>query len=239
MNDFDQIVSEIQTYLKHLKSAGCTGVDLDEQSIDIISSWEAGGQRPKKKPQIRIPAQSLSEVFEEFVTCRRCGLAQNRKGSVFGAGPQNAKLMFIGFAPEDGDEQTGQPYTRGQGELLTKIIAAMKLDRDEVYICHAVKCIPCDGRSPSTLEVKACRDHLVLQIEAVRPCMICVLGESAARALLLEDAAIEQMRGKFHVFNGIPVMPVYELAHLLADPSAKRITWEDIQKVMQRLDELL
>jgi uracil-DNA glycosylase len=230
-SEFNRVVSEIQTYLAFLKVTGCAGVDLGEKSQGILKSWGVDHFDSR-------PIESLSEVFNQYLSCKRCGLSENRRGSVFGAGPQDAKLMFIGFIPENGDEKTGQPYTREQGALLTNIIAAMQCNRNSVYICHTVKCLPRDERAPNRYEIKACRYHLVRQIQAIRPGVICVMGQSAANALFGVDTPIERMRGKFHDYHGIPVMPTFDLAHLLAHPPAKRATWEDVQKVMEKLDDM-
>lgn len=239
-SEFDVLVSDIQNHLRFLAAAGGRGLDLTEKSLDIIRSWDrrdrsAGPPPPDSKPL----ANDLSEVFEGFSTCNRCRLAENRKGSVFGEGPQQARVMFIGFMPEAGDAETGRPYSGNAGEMLTRIIEAMKLDRSRVYISHVVKCLPVDDRLPGRWEAKACRRHLLRQIQAVRPELICVLGESAARALLGGDAPFSRVRGRFHVHEGIPVMPTYEPAHLLTHPSDKRHVWQDMQAVMKALDDLV
>lgn len=236
--NLDAAVDEIRKHLVFLKETGCAMIDLSQTSIDIIRGW--GGETlelPPKKSDLpeKTDATSLSDVFDDFSKCRRCGLSEKRKVSVFGAGPQKAELMFIGFVPEDADVRTGQPYTGDEGDLLTRIISAMKLERNSVYICHAVKCLSLASRMPNKWEAKACRHHLLRQIDAIRPKVICVLGEFAASILLEQDTPIKRMRGKFYYHKGIPVMPTYDLAHLLTNPSAKRPVWEDIQKVINAL----
>ena len=231
-NELDSVVWEIQQYLAFLKIVGCRGVDLGQKSIDIIGSWE----KTDPKDSTRSVPVSLRAVFDAFLQCRRCGLADTKMASVFGAGAENAQLMFIGFAPEKGDEITGQPYTGKAGALLTRIIEAMGLDRNSVYISHAVKCFPQEGRLPGKWEARACRYYLVRQVHAIKPSVICVLGETAASALLRSHMPFERIRGKFQDFEGIPVMPTYDPAHLLVQPSAKRPVWEDMQKIMKKLD---
>lgn len=239
-SEFDVLVCEIQKHLRFLAAAGSRGLDLTEKSLDIIRSWERRDPSAGPAPPVsKSMGNGLSEVFEGFSTCNRCRLAENRKGSVFGEGPQQARVMFIGFMPEAGDAETGRPYTGNAGEMLTRIIEAMKLDRNRVYISHIVKCLPVDDRLPGRWEAKACRHHLVRQIQAVRPELICVLGESAARAFLGVDEPFSRVRGRFHAHEGIPVMPTYEPAHLLTHPSAKRHVWQDMQAVMKALDNLL
>lgn len=239
--EFDTAVDEIRKHLVFLKETGCSMIDLRQTSIDIIRGWGDGNlERPPKKldPAGKTISTFLSDVFDGFSICRRCGLSEKREVSVFGAGPQKALLMFIGFVPELADVRTGQPYTGDEGELLTRIIGAMKLERNSVYICHAVKCLPQANRIPNKWEAKACRYHLLRQIDAIRPKVICVLGESAAGILLEQDMPINRMRGSFYYHEGIPVMPTYDLAHLLAHPSAKRLVWEDIQKVINTLSTM-
>lgn len=231
-NELDSVVWEIQQYLAFLKIVGCRGVDLGQKSIDIIGSWE---KTAPKDSASSVPV-SLRAVFDAFLQCRRCGLADTKMASVFGAGAENAQLMFIGFAPEKGDEITGQPYTGKEGALLTRIIEAMGLDRNSVYISHAVKCFPQEGRLPGKWEARACRYYLVRQVQAIKPSVICVLGETAASALLRSHEPFERIRGQFQDFEGIPVMPTYNPAHLLVQPSAKRPVWEDMQKIMKKLD---
>ncbi len=232
-HEFDRLVCEVQKHLGFLKAAGCDGVYLSEKSIGIVASWE---KTAPVEPDRSSPA-SLGDVFDEYRHCRRCGLADSGVGSVFGAGPESAPLMLIGYFPEPGDAAAKIPYSGEQGELLTRIIQAMALDRDSVYISHTVKCLPPKGRPPNKWEARACRHHLVRQIRAIKPSMICLLGESAAGVLLGGEVPFALRRGKFHDFEGIPVMPTHDLAYVLAHGSAKRPVWEDMQKIMKKLEE--
>lgn len=228
---FDAAVNEVQKHLCFLKAVGFSGVELSPKSLDTLRSWEAGsaGAFSPASPQ------SLSAVFDDYLKCRRCGLAGKEQGSVFGAGAYNARLMFIGFTPEEDDGKSGEPYSGKQGALLTRIITAMGLDRNSVYICPAVKCLPRDGRSPNKYEAKVCRYHLVRQIQAIRPAVICLLGDAASQALLGVDVPIGRIRGQFNDYKGTAAMPTYDPAQVLSDPSLKRPVWEDIQKIMERL----
>lgn len=231
-HEFDLLVCEIQRHLEFLKETGCEGVFLGEKSIDIIASWE---KADAGKPDHAAPV-SLGEVLDEYRHCRRCGLADSGVASVFGAGPENAPLMLIGYFPEPEDAAAKHPYSGKQGDLLTRIIQAMALDRDSVYICHTVKCIPPKGRPPNKWEARACRHHLVRQVRAVKPSVICLLGESAADVLLGGEGPFSLRRGKFHDFEGIPVMSTHDPAYVLAHESAKRPVWEDMQKIMKKLE---
>lgn len=228
----DSVVGDIQDYLRFLKASGGTGVDLAEKGRNIIRSWDdaaaASVGAPAAKPGVN--------GYAAYLKCTRCGLSGKAEASVFGAGPRDAKLMFVGGIPEKNDGNTGLPYTGPEGELLGRIIAAMKRSREEVYICPAVKCRPPGGRMPGYREADACRYFLLCQIEAIRPAVICVLGEGPARMLLGKDASIGRMRGRFYAYDGIPVMPTFDPAHLLAEPSAKRPVWEDMQAVMKIMD---
>lgn len=223
-DEFDALVGEVQKHLGFLQAVGCEGAHLNPESLRIVRSWE--------NP---FPA-SLAQVFDEYLQCRRCRLASEGEAFVFGAGSENAALMFVGFAPRREDEGRRHPYTGKEGALLTRIIEAMAMARDTVYICHAVKCLPPGGVPPGKREAKACRYYLLRQIQAIRPSVICVLGEAAAGTLLGESMPFARIRGRFIDYEGIPVMPTYDPSHVLTDPSARRPVWEDMQKIMKKLD---
>ncbi len=231
-NEFDALVVEIQKSLGFLQTIGCHGVDLSRESVNIVRAWESVGTGGGAPPV----SASLADVFDEYLQCRRCGLASAGKGSVFGAGSEKAALMFVGFAPQREDEGRRHPYTGKEGALLTRIIEAMGLDRESVYICHAVKCLSPGGALPGKWEAKACRYYLFRQIQAIRPSVICALGEAAVRTFLGGGMPFARIRGRFFDYEGIAVMPTYDPSHVLAEPSARRPVWEDMQQIMKKLD---
>lgn len=184
------------------------------------------------KPAAR---SALEAVRAELGDCRRCPLHRTRRHLVFGEGNPEAELVFVGEAPGADEDAQGRPFVGQAGQLLTKIIAAMGLERDEVYICNILKCRPPGNRNPLPEEIALCEPFLIRQIEAISPRVICALGTFAARTLLKSDAPISGLRGRFHSFLGIPVMPTYHPAYLLRNAGAKRQAWEDVQGVMKIL----
>lgn len=180
-------------------------------------------------------AERLTPLREEVAACTRCGLCQSRTNTVFGVGNPDARLMFVGEGPGHEEDRQGEPFVGRAGQLLDKIITAMHLQRENVYIGNIVKCRPPQNRNPAPDEVGACRPYLDQQIEIVAPEVIVALGSVAARVLLGVDQPIGRLRARFHDFRGIAVMPTYHPAYLLRTPSDKRKVWEDMQQVMVRL----
>jgi DNA polymerase len=176
------------------------------------------------------------EELEDFVNnCDRCKLSKERRKLVFGEGPADARLVFVGEAPGMEEDATGKPFVGEAGKLLTKIIKAMGLTREEVYICNIVKCHPPRNRDPEPDEIEACLSFLKSQISFIRPEVICTLGRISAQSLINKDFKVTRDRGKWCDFMGIPLMPTYHPAYLLRYPKAKREVWEDMQKIMQKL----
>jgi uracil-DNA glycosylase len=179
----------------------------------------------------------LEVVRTELADCRRCSLGSLRHRLVFGEGNPHSELVFVGEAPGADEDAKGKPFVGRAGQLLTKIIAAMGLEREEVYICNILKCRPPGNRNPQPEEIIACEPFLIRQLEAIRPRVICALGSFAAHTLLKSEAPISTLRGRFHSYQGIPLMPTYHPAYLLRNPGAKKQVWEDIQAIMKVLRE--
>jgi len=177
------------------------------------------------------------ETFHEKIRgCLRCELGRTRQNFVFGSGRHDSDIMFIGEAPGEQEDRTGKPFVGAAGELLTKIIEAMNLKRDDVYICNILKCRPPNNRDPRNSEIETCEPYLVKQIELVKPRVICVLGRFAAQTLLRSNESMGRLRLTSHSFRGIPVIATYHPAALLRNPQWKRPTWEDIKKVRRLSD---
>lgn len=197
------------------------------------------GDEPADSPSPQTRRAELEAVAREASACTRCALAEGRKTVVFGSGSPDADLMFIGEGPGAEEDRQGLPFVGPAGELLTRIIRAIDLSRDEVYIANIVKCRPPRNRDPLPDEVAACRPWLEAQIRLVRPRVIVALGRVAAQALLGEEAPIGKLRGRWHSVHGVPVMPTYHPAALLRSGSLKRPVWEDMQQVRERLRDTL
>jgi DNA polymerase len=182
-----------------------------------------------------LPADSLTGLREYLDDCERCKLHLGRTNLVFGEGAMDASLVFVGEGPGRDEDLQARPFVGEAGGLLTKIIEAMGLTRESVYICNVVKCRPPHNRDPQPDEITACLPFLERQIELIRPKVICTLGRIAAQCLLGQDFKVTRQRGQWFSFQGIPLMPTYHPAYLLRNPSAKRDVWEDVQKIMQHL----
>jgi DNA polymerase len=177
----------------------------------------------------------LEATKKELGDCRRCGLADTRHNIVFGEGSPNAELVFVGEAPGGDEDIQGKPFVGRAGQLLTRIIVAMGLTRQDVYICNILKCRPPGNRNPLPVEIAACEPFLIRQLEAIKPRVICALGSFAAHTLLKSEVLISDLRGRFHKYQGVPLMPTYHPAYLLRNPGAKKQVWEDVQKIMELL----
>jgi uracil-DNA glycosylase family 4 len=192
-----------------------------------------GGAGAADDPAAR--AAALAALAEVVTGCRRCRLCEGRQKTVFGSGNPSADLMFIGEGPGAEEDRQGLPFVGRAGELLTRIIAAIGMIRDQVYIANIVKCRPPGNRDPQPDEVAACRSYLERQIALIRPRLIVALGRIAAQTLLGNDLPIGRMRGQWFQVLGVPVMVTYHPAALLRNPALKRPTWEDMQEVRDRL----
>jgi len=182
-------------------------------------------------PETAERAAELAALAATAAACTRCRLCEGRTQVVFGAGNPAADLMFIGEGPGAEEDRRGLPFVGAAGELLTRIIQAIEMTRDEVYIANVVKCRPPGNRDPQPDEVAACRGYLERQIALVRPKVIVALGKVAAQTLLGNDAPIGRMRGQWFRVQGVPTMVTYHPAALLRNSALKRPTWEDMQQV--------
>ncbi len=193
-----------------------------------------GGRSPDARREEAVEP-GLDDLRLRVMGCTSCPLARTRKHIVFGEGRPDAALMFIGEGPGAKEDETGRPFVGNAGELLTRIIKAMGLTRQDVFIANIVKCRPPGNRDPHPEEVAACIGYLQAQIRAIRPRVIVALGRIAAQTLLKEDTPISRLRGSFRDYAGIMLMPTYHPSYLLQNPSKKRDVWEDMKKVMEEL----
>ncbi len=179
----------------------------------------------------------LQQIEAEVRGCSKCGLHRERTHTVFARGNPNARLLFVGEGPGFHEDQQGIPFVGPSGELLDKMIAAMNLTADDIYICNVVKCRPPENRAPLPDEVAACSAYLNAQLETVAPKVIVALGRSAAEALSpIEGKAA--WRGVWTEWRGTPMMSTYHPAYLLRDATQKRVVWDDLKKVMSKLSEV-
>jgi DNA polymerase len=187
-------------------------------------------------PDVETRSRELTLLAEQVSACTRCkALASTRTQTVFGVGPLDAELCFVGEAPGRQEDEQGVPFVGDAGQLLNRIIAACGLKREEVYICNILRCRPPGNRKPEPEEAKNCNEYLERQLELVGPKFICCLGGTATTYLLGTTVGITRLRGKWREYRGIPVMPTFHPSALLHDPSKKADVWEDMKKLLARM----
>ena len=216
-----------------------TGADADELGFfrdlgirDLFVSAGAKAGAAAGAPVV-VPGTSrdLPGLKAFLDGCLRCKLGPTRTNIVFGQGNPNADLMFVGEAPGADEDVQGVPFVGRAGQLLTKIIEAMGLQRDEVYIANVIKCRPPQNRNPEQDEIDTCQPFLFRQIDAIKPKVIVALGSFAARTLLGTLDPISRLRGRVHEYRGTKLVPTFHPAYLLRNPSSKREVWEDMKLV--------
>ena len=226
--------NKLQTELLYAVK-GLKGQVVNQNSLSVGMDWrkmpqaikKVNAASPKKKEQ-------LTNICQEMANCRLCQLAKTRRNLVFGDGNLNAQIVFVGEAPGADEDEQGLPFVGRAGQLLTDIIVkGMKLNRKDVYICNILKCRPPGNRNPLPDEISKCEPFLKKQLQIISPKIICALGTFAAQTLLKTDIPISALRGRFHSYEGIKLMPTYHPAYLLRNPSAKKPVWEDVQMIMK------
>jgi DNA polymerase len=204
-------------------------------SLGFPRNLELEGPRPKPAAPAPSRNETLEEIRADLGDCKRCRLSEKRTTIVFGVGNPRAELMFIGEGPGMEEDRQGLPFVGAAGQLLTKIIQAIDLTREQVYITNVVKCRPPNNREPEPDEAEACRPFLDRQIDAVRPKVICALGRVSALNLLRTDEGITRLRGRIFSYRGAKLVPTYHPAFLLRNPGKKRECWEDMKLVKKLL----
>ncbi len=177
----------------------------------------------------------LAQVRAAMGECTRCPLHQQRRSIVFGQGDAHARVMFIGEGPGAEEDRQGLPFVGPAGRLLDRMLAAVGLDRREVYITNIVKCRPPGNRDPRPEEVAACRPFLEEQVRAIAPQIICTLGRPAVQALLGREVPISAVRGNWHSFQGVPLLPMFHPAYLLRSPERKAQAYQDLKTLVRAL----
>ncbi|MFH1459178.1 MAG: uracil-DNA glycosylase [Candidatus Omnitrophota bacterium] len=196
-----------------------------------------GNQEKQKKGKSNTTDknQLVQLLYAQVKKCRLCDISKTKKNTVFGEGNLNAEIMFVGEAPGHDEDLAGKPFVGAAGGLLTKIILAMGMKRENVYITNVLRCRPPGNRNPQPEEVACCRPYLIELVKIIQPKIICTLGKFAAQALLNETKPISRIRGNFFEFAGIPLMPTYHPAYLLRNPEDKKLVWQDMKKIIKFL----
>ena len=222
--DLADIVALTRKFLEEELRRGTETVNVDPEIVARLSKTArpAGG---KLSP--------LELVEREALQCVKCVLHETRTNVVFGEGNPEARLLFVGEAPGGDEDVQGRPFVGRAGQLLTRIIESIDLTREEVYIANVLKCRPPKNRNPADDEIVCCLPYLVRQIEIIQPRIICALGAFAAQTLVGSTEAIGKLRGKFHDYHGIKLMPTYHPAACLRNPNNKKYVWEDMKRIRE------
>jgi len=219
-----------------LRDLGYTHLDLtrvvEPSSRRVVEEPAMDNSTTGRLDDLATPWAALSAEAHD---CTKCRLAGARTNVVFGVGNPNADLMFIGEAPGRDEDIKGEPFVGRAGQLLTDIIKAMKLTRDDVYIANVIKCRPPENRNPEPDELDACRPFIQRQVELIQPKVIVTLGKFGLQSLTQKAYGISAVRGQWLDYNGIKLMPTYHPAYLLRTPAAKKDVWADMKKVMAEL----
>ena len=247
----DLVIAALETIRQKSDRAPCASrarlARLQTVDSAVFSLHETSAPPSRRRLQ---PASNKSELLEPIRervrVCTKCAhLACSRTQTVFGVGNSDANLMFIGEAPGADEDQQGEPFVGRAGQLLTKILKAMNFEREDVYIANILKCRPdtapgsFGNRPPTPTEMQTCQPYLAEQIEIIQPSVLVALGAVAVEGLLGMRRPMRELRGRWHTYNGIPLMITYHPAYLLRNqaPSEKRKVWEDMLQVLERLDQ--
>ena len=262
-HSFIAITEEIKNHLQFLGEMGYQGFDCSKEHLDIIDGWGKKHQSPianrqsptsnrqspianRQSPIVnqqsstsnRQSPDSLEKIRTDLGNCKRCKLCQERTNIVFGIGNPRARLVFVGEGPGYEEDQSGEPFVGAAGQLLTKIIQAINLTREQVYICNIIKCRPPGNRNPEPDEIKACSAYLKRQLAVIKPDFICALGTVAAQTLLKTSTPISRLRRCFYDYMGTKLLPTFHPAYLLRNQNKKREVWEDMKMLMKQMKEV-
>jgi DNA polymerase len=245
--------THLAEHLRFYQELGVTGINADrgwrqreepndsgarENLTNLRVPDPPSSRAPEPMMFSRSPEDALRAIREEIGDCTRCKLhQQGRTQVVFGVGNPSADLMFVGEAPGGDEDIQGIPFVGRAGQLLTKIIEAIELSRDQVYIANVIKCRPPGNRNPDPDEVETCEPFLFQQIDSIKPKVIVALGTFAAKALLKTQDPISRLRGRVYDYRGAKLVPTFHPAFLLRSPERKRDVWEDMKKVRALLKE--
>lgn len=239
------LAASLTAYLQDLQESGVDGIPTEmpttvaETTMQRTAPAEPGIDTVMYT-QLSAPEiyETLEQIRKNLGACQRCKLGATRNNLVFGVGNPKARLVFVGEGPGADEDAQGEPFVGDAGKMLNRIITAMELKREDVYICNVVKCRPPKNRPPESDEVSTCSPFLLRQLQSIRPEAIVALGSSAAQALLQTKVPISKLRGKFHDFHGIPLMPTYHPSYLLrtgGNSDSFWSVWDDMTQVLQLL----
>lgn len=226
LDEYLEVVSSLKNYVEENIQLGI--LDMPKEHNNDITYKESLFEDISSKNY-----QNMIDIRLDVENCKLCPLHKTRTNVVFGTGNEKAKLVFVGEAPGADEDAQGMPFVGKAGQKLTQIIQAIGLTREEVYITNVLKCRPPGNRNPLPEEIRCCEPYLIAQLKLIKPQTICALGTFAAQTLLKTDQPISKLRGRFHTYQGIRLMPTYHPAFILRNPQYKRDVWEDVQKLVK------
>ena len=229
-----ELIESLRAYLEELQESG---VDALPFAADGVNA--ANAEADEAVSIDSAPRETLEEIRAELGDCCRCELGGSRNNLVFGVGNPHARVVFVGEAPGRDEDLKGEPFVGEAGQILTRLITRMGFTREDVYICNVLKCRPPSNRDPHTDEIEKCGPFMLRQVKAIGPEVIVALGAFAAHTLLQSTVPISKLRGKFHDYHGIPLMPTYHPSFLLRNRGNNEVywtVWEDMTQVLKKLD---
>ncbi len=230
-----ELIAFLRGYLEELKESGIDALPFAVPALrasfpaadDVTATVVAG------------TGETLEEIRGELGECGRCELGRTRTNLVFGVGNPHARLVFVGEAPGRDEDLQGEPFVGEAGQILTRLITRMGFTREDVYICNVLKCRPPSNRDPHTDEIEQCGPFMLRQVKSIGPEVIVALGAFAAHTLLQSTVPISKLRGKFHDYHGIPLMPTFHPSFLLRNRGNNEVywtVWEDMTQVLKKLN---
>jgi DNA polymerase len=217
------LIEDVENHIKYLGQIGLDGFDASKDNLEKVRLW--GIDKP-------LLPDTLDAIRRELKECCRCNLKENRKNIIFGKGNPDARIMFIGGWPALAEDIMDDPYAGDAGKLFVNIIQSLKQTIETVYYSNIIKCRPLADAEPLADEIRECLPFIRRQIDVIKPEVICTLGGFATQTLLDTDEPLERLRGRFHDYNGIKVIPTYHPSELVINAEKKRPVWEDMKKIM-------
>ena len=231
----ETVRNDVSKYLEYYRAVYSKYLSVDIPEFKL--KYKLRELKPVVKVIDEINAVSLSELKSIVSECRKCGLYTTRKNIVFGSGSAKEKLVIIGEAPGADEDESGEPFVGRAGQLLTKMLSAIGIERENVFICNVLKCRPPNNRDPLPDEIAKCSGYLDKQLELLKPKYILALGRIAALRLLNKDSTMKELREDIHNYKGIPVVVTYHPSALLRNPNWKYPAWDDLKKLKELLDK--
>lgn len=226
---------DIKTYLEFYSQVYSENLSVKCNELEF--KYKLKKSKTENTVHYEIQASNLDELKSIVSECKNCVLHATRKNVVFGTGSDKERLVIIGEAPGADEDETGEPFVGRAGQLLTKMLSAIGIERENVFICNVLKCRPPNNRDPLPDEISNCSGYLDKQLEFLKPKYILALGRIAALRLLGKDSTMKELREEMHIYKGIPVVVTYHPSALLRNPNWKYPAWDDLKKLKELLDK--